>query len=333
MRSAADWVPFRWPTSWGDGAKADLISGTPFNCAVGEDITLSVSNALRKNNIDFISLKDAPVNLVKDPRWPQIQVGGGGGADSGPTGNPWIDSNGFAILADRTIAPDKPVWLTETPPAKRILRPNHFCLAVCDAAAYGGCWLPSPDVDAWPQIVAAQRFFVEHREWREYRPLGRLAIVSDFVGPHRDLALETLNLLTRLGVAYEIVPKARASGFPVVLNIDQQDPGADPWLLATRMQEKLGRKNDLYRLWNGTSLNAYYAASPDGGKALLQLLNYAAHVPGEAVTAGLTTTYRSARIYTLENPQGAAIDLHSVREGVEIYLPPFAVYAAIELTR
>jgi hypothetical protein len=330
---AADWVPFLWPDTWRDAAKLDLIRGTPFNCAVGHDIAPAVREALHKNGIDAVSLKDAPITLIKDARWPQVQTGSNGDADAGPTGNPWVDANGFAIQAARALAPGKPVWLAEAPPSKRALRPDDYRLAVCDAAAYGGHWLPSPDLDAWPHIVAAQKLFCAHVEWQQYRPVGRLAVVADFAGPRRDFAIETLNLLTRLYVPFQIVPKAGTGGFPVILNLDEQNPAADPWELAFQTHEKLGRRNDLFRLWNGGSLNAYYTVAAEGGSGLLQLINYAAHVPGQAVTAGVMTLYRSARIYALEQTDGAPIELHRVRDGVEIYLPPFSVYAAIELRR
>jgi len=331
MLPPADWVPFRWPATWHDAAKLDLIRGTPFNCAV--DAPPDVTEALRKNGFAVTSLNAAPVTLVKDPRWPQVQTGSNGSVNAGPTGNPWVDSNGFAIQAARALAPDKPVWLAEDPPHNRVMKADDFSLAVCDAAVYGAHWLPAPDMAGWPQIVNAQKLFNAHKAWQSYHPAARLAVVSDFVGPHRDLAFETLNLLTRLYVPFEIVPKSRSTAFPLVLNIDEQRPSTDPWQLASETQAKLGRKNDLIRLWNGGSLNAHYTISPDGSSGLLHLINYAAHFPGQSVTAGIMAPYSAARIYTLEHPESVTAGLHPVHEGVEIYLPPFAVYAAIELTR
>jgi hypothetical protein len=333
MLSPADWVPFRWPPTWHNAAKVDLdlIQGTPFNCAV--DAPADVTEALRKNGIVVTSLDSATVTLLKDLRWPQVQTGSNGSVNAGPTGNPWVDSNGFAIQAARALVPDRPVWLAEDPPQGRILKPDNFSLAVCDAAVYGAHWLPSPDMAAWPQIVNAQKLFNAHQAWQSYHPAARLAIVSDFVGPHRALAFETLNLLTRLYVPFEIVPKSRAAAYPLVLNIDERPASTDPWQLASETHARLGRKNDLILLWIGGSLIAHYTTSPDGNSGLLHLINYATRPPGQSVTAAVMAPYSSARIYTLEHPEPIAADLHPVREGVEIYLPPFAVYAAIELTR
>lgn len=335
--SLANMTPFRWPSSWHDPAKIGAVIDTPFNCAVGDDITPEVVSAMRAKGIATTTLKAAPVTVVQEPRWPQVQLGSHG-SESGPTGTPWVDANGFAILVARAISPDKPVWLTEQPPAKRVLRPDHFRLAVCDAAAYGGCWLPSPDLDAWPQIVAAQKFFSEHREWESWRPVARLAVVSAFTGPHRELAVETLNLLTRQYVPFAVfhsshADKSELARYALVLNVDEHDASMDPWQLASEAREKLGRQNDIVRLWNGTSLNFYYTASADNRSGLLQLLNYTAHRPGQDVTVAVLSPWRSARIYTLENPAPAPIELHRANTGVEIYLPPFSVYAAVELIK
>lgn len=335
--SLPELVPFRWPAGWRKVSDADSERWAPFNCVVGEDLEPAVAAALSKRGFTILSLKNAPATTIADPRWPQVQTGPGGNVDAGPTGNPWIDSNGFAIQAARALTPDKPVWLTEDPPADRVARAAETQLAVCDAAAYGGHWLPRADSNAWKEIAAAQRFFMQHRAWNGYRPIGRLAVVSDFKGEHHDITLELLNLLARLYVPFEVVPKVKAasseSKLPMVIDVDHQDAGVDLWELSNQIRDKLGRRSDVVRLWNGNSLYYFYTAAPDGRSDLLQFINYAAREPGDAVTAGVTSTYSAARIYTLDKPNGAPIALRKAREGVEIDLPPFAVYAAIELIK
>lgn len=332
-RPPADWVPFLWPAAWRDPAKIDLIRGTVFNCAIGDDIAPPVREALNKAGIDAASLKTAPVTVLKDARWPQVRTGSNGDADAGPTGSPWIDSNGYAIQIARALAPGKPVWLNEAPPANRALKPDDYCLAICDAAVYGGHWLPSPAFEAWPRIAALQKFFLDHREWDQFRPAARLGVISDFTGPHYDLAMETLNLLTRQYVPFEIIPESRAGEFREALRIDAQDASTDPWELAMKTRDKVGRRNDLFRLWNGGSIYVHYKVSSDARTGLVHLVNYAARVPGEAVTLGVTDSYRLGKIYTLAQPDGAPVPLHRVQHGVEIYLPPSPVYAAIELRK
>jgi hypothetical protein len=329
-------IPFRWPAGWRDAAKIDLVSGTPYNCALGDNIPADVAGALRERGIKVASLKNAPATVLHDARWPQVQTGAKGEIDTGPTGNPWIDANGFAIQAMRAIAPETPVWLAEDPAAGKAVRVDDYRLAVADAAAYGGWWAPPLDCPAWRDVAATQKFFQALGEWREFRPIARLAVVSDFSGARRDFALEILNLLTRLSVPFAAAPKSRrfdAKRFAMTIDLDQRDSNEDPWTVANEIAGKLGRRNDLVRLWNGASLIPYYASSPKGGADLLQLINYSARRPDQPITAGVMATYRAARIYTLERPEGAPIELHRARSGVEIYVPPFAVYAGIELTR
>jgi len=103
--------------------------------------------------------------------------------------------------------------------------------------------------------------------------------------------------------------------------------------LAARIHAKLGRKNDVVRLWNGGSLNVIYTVAHDGQSGLLQVVNYAAYDRGAAVSAWVLSPYQSARIYTLDHPRAMPIDLHPASGGIGIYLPPFPVYAAPELIK
>jgi len=330
-------IPFRWPADWRDPSKLALVENTPFNCAlIAGDAPVEIAAALRNRRITVVTNKDTPATVLSDTRWPQIQTGAHGQVDTGPTGNPWMDSNGFAILAARAQTPGKPVWLEEDPPKNAVVRPDDYCLALADAAAYGGHWLPSLECPAWHSVAGAAQFFESHREWRNYKPIARLAIVSDFAPSRRDFVLEVLNLLDRLGTPFSLVTKPGAvdsNRFALVVNLDQRDSSSDPWEAANEIRDKLGRRHDVVRLWNGATINAYYAAAPNGGPDLLQLINYAARKSDEAVTAGVMSNYRSARIYTLENSHGAPITLRRARSGVEMDLPPFAIYAAIELIR
>jgi len=332
-----DLIPFRWPADWRDPSKLDLLENTPYNCAlIPADAPEEIQTALHNRGLTVVSDKNAPATVLPDPRWPQIQTGAHGKIDAGPTGNPWMDANGFAILAARAETPGKPVWLQEDPAKNAVVRNDDYRLAVADAAAYGAHWLPSLDCPAWQGVAQTETFFTSHRKWRACQPIAHLAVVSDFAPSRRDFVLEVLNLLGRLGTPFSIVTKASlvdAKRLALVVNLDQRDPSSDPWQVANGIRDKLGRRNDLVRLWNGSSINPYYAAAPNGGLDLLQLINYAARRSDEAVTAGVMSNYRSARIYTLENPVGAPIALRSARSGVEMDLPPFAIYAAIELIK
>jgi len=85
--------------------------------------------------------------------WPSISLGSrgggtGGAVSAGPTGVPWVDSNGWFILLARALAPVKPVWIVAEPPEKNTVLPvEASLLAVADAAAYGARWVISLSQD------------------------------------------------------------------------------------------------------------------------------------------------------------------------------------------
>ncbi len=321
----SDWVPLRWLAAW---SRSDVsrLRGTPFNCVIG---------APELDGIHTIAdLNTAPVHIVGGGKWPRVAPNPGG---AGPTGQPWVDSNGYAVRIAQAIDPAKPAWLAYSVPASQALRPAQFALAVCDAAAYGGHWIVCPDDRAWDATVAAARFFEQHKSWCTYHPAARLAVVADFSGPQRALATEVVNLLTRRQVAFKIVrekdaTEANLRGMLEVLRIDAHEPASrDPYTIASEAHLKLSRRNDLLRLWNAGSINSFYTLSPDDRRGLLQLINYAAHEPSRLITVGLARAWASARLWMLNAAAATSVEVRRVRDGIELDLPPFAVYAAIEL--
>jgi len=155
----------------------------------------------------------APVLPVTGNVWPGIQPRQGGGAEAGPTGLPWLDSNGWYIQLARARTRSD-VWVMFDPPTGRtVVQPQAYAMAVADAEAAGGRWVISLDPglrlrlaggDAtasatWKGLLAAVDFFRKRREWRSYRPLGVVGVISDFSGGNFDMSGEILNLMTRLG--------------------------------------------------------------------------------------------------------------------------------------
>jgi hypothetical protein len=273
------------------------------------------------------TLKDAGVALPQGCKWPGVQTGGNSGTDAGPTGVPWVNANGYLVQLARSLNPGKPVWLDYG--TDSVKTADMYRLAICDAAAYGGRWVLRPETDEWAALNKTADFFLRHQTWQEYRPIANLAVVADFGGPNRALAVETLNLLARRLVPYVINP-ADLSGFASVLRLDQEPKSDDPFQIAADAHKQMGRLHDLLRLWNDGSLNANYTASPDGREHLVQLINYAAAPSSDQITLGLARAYKSAVLTTLDDPP-KALAIHSVRAGIELQLPPFPVYAAISL--
>jgi hypothetical protein len=106
----------------------------------------------------------------------------------------------------------------------------------------------------------------------------------------------------------------------------------DPYLAAADAHVLLSRRHDPVRVWNGGSTNSYYTVSPDGRNAVLQVVNYSARVQGHPISVGFPERYRSARFLS-PGEDAVPLDLHPSGGGIEIHLPPFPVYAAVELEK
>ncbi|HVX65733.1 MAG TPA: hypothetical protein VHA11_03980 [Bryobacteraceae bacterium] len=181
---------------------------------------------------------------IADGVWPGIPKRES--AESGPTGAPWVDSNGWQVQLARTLAGGKPVWLNAAPPAEGIVRSEAYTLAVADSAAYGARWIvalhdklaaaiaagDSKALATWRSMAAATKFFDTHRAWSALPCYANVAVLSDFAGPNEYVAQELLNLLPRRGVSYRILEKGQAEaasfdGLACILYPDQDPPPAD----------------------------------------------------------------------------------------------------------
>jgi hypothetical protein len=192
---------------------------------------------MRKLGLTTLEASAAPpgITVVKG-EWPGIRLDEkGGGASAGPTGVPWLDSNGWQARLARIRRQDQPVWITTGLPKERILRPVAYLIALADAAMYGGRWVMelAPDLsseiaagqarDTWGQILAAQRFFAAHRAWDAWRARGIVGILSDFAGQNEFAAGELLNLTARLHQPYRILAADRpwaAEGLQAIVYAD-----------------------------------------------------------------------------------------------------------------
>ena len=106
------------------------------------------------------------------------------------------------------------------------------------------------------------------------------------------------------------------------------EPWSDPYELVHQVHLLVSRRNDVMRLWNGGSLNPHYTQSPDGKRAVVQLVNYTARSTIN-VTLGLDKKFQKAWLHTFEDVR--ELKIGAARTGVEIPLPPVGVYAAIEV--
>lgn len=124
--------------------------------------------------------------------WPGIHVDAGGAAKAAPTGAPWIDTN-YGFLHFVRALTRAPVWIGNLPPPKTVIPVSRYIAAIGDAALAGARWIVALDADFsrrlldreaaalrdWGRMAGVLRFYEEHKDWRELRPHGRLAIVID----------------------------------------------------------------------------------------------------------------------------------------------------------
>jgi len=261
MPSPASWIPLRWPAAWLDPALLGLLEGTPFNCLAMEwsAALAPVAAKARAAGLSLVAIgKEAAhaagaaaglelppesLLLAEDAVWPGMTAEERG-AESGPTANPWIDSNGWRVRLAKAQSPRKTVWLMFDPPgAPRVVLLESYLRAIADCGAVGGRWVVSLDADltgglargdakaleSWKAIAGAVAFFERHREWNALEPLGVVGLISDFAGANKDNTPEIMNLMGRRSLAYRILETPAAAtapleAFKALIYVDEGSP-------------------------------------------------------------------------------------------------------------
>ena len=237
-------TPMRWPAAWKNPSLLSLLNGTPVNCLVieaGADLG-AVADAAKQKGLAVTA--GAPMGArVSKGVWPGIAIDAGGGAAAGPTGVPWLDSNGWKIRLEKALHADSECWIEAAPKAARI-SPEAYATAYLDAAAFGGRWVITLDegtaagiasgaaMGAWNKLMEAARFFEGRGEWAEYRPEAVVGVVSDFAGENEAQSGEVLNLLARTNQQYRVIVKGKSAeeewrGLQAILYVDGQAPSAE----------------------------------------------------------------------------------------------------------
>jgi hypothetical protein len=243
--------PLRWPAEWSDAGALDLLKGTPLGCLLlpSTDGYQNVIERARQFDIAICDIKHPPsgVEMVKG-EWPGIRMTPGeGDASSGPTGAPWIDSNGWLVSLARAQKPGGAVWVAADPPKSSEIVPlSRHLVALADGAAHGGRWVITLDkdlaeglaarkpgsVNGWKKLMGAIAFFQAHGEWSAWPVDAVLSVVSSFSGDDEFFSHELLNLMARTNISYGIVetagfrPEALA-GLRAALYPDTQPPPAE----------------------------------------------------------------------------------------------------------
>ena len=246
---AAKLTPMRWPRQWSDAALLDLLRGTPVNYLLVEDGTAAGPLRTAAESLRLpVTIAGAPpsgVEMVQGD-WPGTKAMAPGENEhmaAGPTGEPWIDSNGWKVRLAEALHPGSEVWVEAAPTAPR-LYPESYVIGVADASAHGGCWVISLDdrlaasvaahdtaaLATWKRVATAAGFFKDWR-WPGMMPAALIGVISDFTGDNEFLSQELLNLLARSNQQVRILPTGKVTaagmeGLKAVIYADESVPGA-----------------------------------------------------------------------------------------------------------
>jgi hypothetical protein len=193
----------------------------------------------------------SPLLVAKGNVWPGIASQGLNSQDwrrdtqaSGPTSEPWIDSNGWFLRLAKVCAPSKTVWLLFDPPGvANVVLADAYRRAITDSGSCCGRWIVSLDdalragliqkeqsaMDTWKSIAGALAFFAQHSPWETYSPVGLVGVISDFSGANEMIGTETLNLMARRNVPFRIIQKSKLAmapltGYKALISVDDAMP-------------------------------------------------------------------------------------------------------------
>ncbi|MGB7761854.1 MAG: hypothetical protein WBL61_18620 [Bryobacteraceae bacterium] len=219
-------TPLRWPGNWKDASALTLLNDTSVNCLVADKgaVPDSVAARAREQGLTVVDPATPPASVVIiKGEWPGVQTHQGDAFVAGPTGNPWVDSNGWRVRLESIRHPGARVWVDARP--KDLVSPDSYPLVLADSAAYSGRWIISLEdrfaaevaqgkadaLASWKKIASAARFFDDRKTWSNYAPEAVVGIVSDFDGDNEYMGTELLNLVARTNQQYRVLLKDKLS--------------------------------------------------------------------------------------------------------------------------
>lgn len=222
-----------------------LLQATPIRYLIIDPGTSVPGLAEQAQRAGFTVGETVPsgVAIVRGP-WPGIRMSHAGGdhATAGPTGEPWVDSNGWRIRAARALQPDMHFWVDAKPQPSRSSAQNYV-LAFADAAAHSAHWIITLDdrlaegiaskrpdaMDTWKRIVQASAFFTTDDTYTDDAVIG---VLSSLAGPKVGFTDEVLNNLARTKQQYRALATSRfmpasLAGLKGVIYTDAAEPPAN----------------------------------------------------------------------------------------------------------
>jgi hypothetical protein len=356
---------------------------------ISDDITAPASITIVKG--DWPGVKMTPMGIVDR-------------ASAGPTGAPWVDSNGWKIRLAAALHPETDIWIDALPQKPRLFA-ESYQIGVADAAAHGGRWIITIDdetaaaignrkpgaVAIWQKILTAAGFFAEHKAWGAFVPEAVLGIISDFAGKNEFMNQELLNLVARTNQQYRIILKKTLNptsmgDLKAVIYADEEGPSPDiraqvlefvrrggllitgpkwgplpvekiaaanhprylmqtlgegriavsqpdfedPYIVANDAAVLMSHRYELLRFWNVGAVGSYFTTIPEGKRAVIQILLYAAAYFGN-LTLRVSGRYRRAELWTLDKPEARILEIENHQNAIELHMPMVSQYAAVEL--
>ncbi len=365
----ARWTPMRWPDSWKDPALLDLVKGTAVDSLLvqqGEEW----DPVRRRAQADGFQLSPPEGVAQIKGEWPGVKMARGRNAGAGPTGVPWVSSNGWAIRLEMVRHPQAAIWVDAPPAEGDYITADSYLLAVSDAAAHGGRWIITLDAalaaslaagkaeaqKPWKRLLDSAAFFHAHQGWSTYTPAANIGVVSDFAGPNEFFSQELLNLLARAGAhARPVKLDGAFTGLRAILYPDaappapalrsridafvkgggllmtsEKRPTDDPYLWANEAVVMVSHRYDLVRFWNGGATGSFVTTSPDSRHTVVHLLFYSMRGP-DAASVRVAGNYRAAQASTVDQPAVAKLEAQPQKGGIEVHLPPVSQYVALQL--
>lgn len=226
------------------GRAADL-DAVMMDGAADPNLALPVISGFAHDAMDWQHA--TPIFSTGGNVWPGVNLPTmhGDTALGGPTGEPWVNSNGWFALLSHRMAAGKALWLEiDLPNSQSMLPADSYCLAVADSWAHGSRWIVDLDepmraglvrkdadaLQAWKGMSRTAAFFESHAEWKACRPVGNMGVVSDFSVQNAYLSGEVLHLLNRRRAQFVVLDRKdplTLAGLKAVLWVDDAAPSAD----------------------------------------------------------------------------------------------------------